>query len=64
LVYEGKKKTECVGTLHANRTDSPPVVKNKNLKKAEYCGQHSGDVAVLVSQDKKQVIMISAYHKS
>jgi hypothetical protein len=30
-----------------------PVVKNKKLRKGEHCGQHSGDVAVLVWQHKK-----------
>jgi hypothetical protein len=38
-------------------------MKNKKLKKGECCGQHSADVAVLASQDKKCVSMISTYRK-
>jgi hypothetical protein len=38
-------------------------VKNKKLKKGEHCGKHSGDVAVLAWQDKKQMTMISIYCK-
>jgi hypothetical protein len=34
-------------------------VKNKKLRKGEHCGQHSGDVAVLVWQHKKWVTTIS-----
>jgi hypothetical protein len=33
------------------------------LNKGEHYGQHSGNVAVLAWQDKKQVTMISTYHK-
>jgi hypothetical protein len=33
------------------------------LKKEGHCGQHSGDVAVLVWQDKQRVSVISVYHK-
>jgi hypothetical protein len=55
------QKTDCVGTLHANRKNVPPLVKNKKLKR-EHCGQHS-DVAVLAWQDKKRVTMISTHHK-
>jgi hypothetical protein len=33
------------------------------LNKGEHCGPHSGDVAVLVWQDKDRVTMISTYHK-
>jgi hypothetical protein len=37
------------------------VVKNKQLKNGEYCGQHS-DVVALTWQNK-QVTTISTYHK-
>jgi hypothetical protein len=57
------KKTDCVGTLRANRKNVPPLVKNKKLKKGEHCGQHSGDVALLAWQDKKRVTTISIYHR-
>jgi hypothetical protein len=57
------KKTDCVGTLHDNRKNVPPLVKNMKLNKGEHCGQHSGNVAVLAWQDKKQVTLISIYHK-
>ncbi|XP_021941602.1 piggyBac transposable element-derived protein 4-like [Zootermopsis nevadensis] len=57
------KKTDCVGTLRANRKNVPPEVKNKKLNKGEHYGQHSGDVAVLAWQDKKRVTMLSTYHK-
>jgi hypothetical protein len=40
------------------------LLKNKKLKKGEHSGQHSADVAVLVWQDRKQVTMVSTYHKS
>lgn len=44
--------------------DVSPVVRNETLKKEEHCDQHSsGGVAVLVSQYKKGVTMISTYHK-
>lgn len=43
-VHEVQNKTDCVGTLCANRKDVPPVVKNKKLKNEEHCGQPSGDV--------------------
>jgi hypothetical protein len=57
------KKTDCVGTVHGNRKNGTPLVKNKKLKKGEHCGQHSGNVAVLAWQDKKQMTMISIYCK-
>jgi hypothetical protein len=50
---KSKKKTDCVGTLCDNRKNVPPLVKNTKLNKGERCGQHSGDVAVLVWQNKK-----------
>ncbi|XP_023725727.1 piggyBac transposable element-derived protein 4 [Cryptotermes secundus] len=58
------KNTDCVGTLHTNRKNVPPLVKNKKLEKGEHCAQHSGDVAVLAWQDKRRVTMISTYHKN
>jgi hypothetical protein len=57
------QKADCVGTLRANRKNVPPLVKNKKLKRGEHCCHQSGDVAVLVWQDKKRVTMISTYHK-
>jgi hypothetical protein len=57
------QKTDCVGTLRDNRKNVPPLVMNRKLNKGEHCGQHSGDVAVLAWQDKKQVTMISTYYK-
>jgi hypothetical protein len=56
------KKTDCV-ELYVITKKSPPLVKNNKLNKGEHCGQHSGNVAVLAWQDKKQVTMISTYHK-
>jgi hypothetical protein len=51
--YLKSKKTDCVGTLRANRKNCPSLVKNKKLKKGEHFGQHSGDVsAVLAWRDK------------
>jgi hypothetical protein len=41
----------------------PAIVNNKKLKKGGHCGQHSGDIAIPVWQDKKQVLMMSTYHK-
>jgi hypothetical protein len=32
-----KKKTDFLGTLHTNRENVPPVVKNKKFKKFESC---------------------------
>ena len=58
------KNTDCVGTLRPNRKNVPPLVKDKKLKRGEHCAQHSGDVAVLMWQDKKRVTMISTYHKN
>jgi hypothetical protein len=54
---EGKK---TVGTICANMKNVTPM-KNKQMKKREYCGRHSNMVAV--SWQGKQVIMISIYHK-
>jgi hypothetical protein len=62
LFHEIQKKR--LGTLHDNRKNVPPVVKNKKFKKGECCGQHSGGVALLSWQDKKRVAMISKYRKA
>jgi hypothetical protein len=40
-----------------------PSGEEYEIEQSEHCGQHSGDVAVLGWQDKKQVAMISTYHK-
>jgi hypothetical protein len=56
------KKTDCVGTLRINIKTVPPLVKDKNLKKGQQFGRHSGHVGVLTWHDKKKVTMISTYH--
>jgi hypothetical protein len=54
LILEVQKSRLCC---------NPSSGRTKKLKKGEHCHQHSGDVAVLALQDKKQVTMISTYHK-
>jgi hypothetical protein len=44
--------TDCVGSLYANRKR----IKNR---RREHCSQHSGDIGVHASQDKKSETMIS-----
>ena len=39
-------KTDCVGTLHLSRKDTPQRVKDKKLKKGELAAQHSGPVSI------------------
>jgi hypothetical protein len=44
---------DYVGSLCASRKNVYPVLKNKKLKEKGHCDQHSGDVALLVLQDKQ-----------
>jgi hypothetical protein len=37
----------------ANRKNVPLIEKNKKFKNGKHCGQHSGDIAVLVQKGKK-----------
>jgi hypothetical protein len=50
------------GTLHLNRKNVPPTVKNAKLKKGEVISQQSNGVMVIKWEDKKDVTMISIFH--
>ncbi|KAJ8716130.1 hypothetical protein PYW08_013415 [Mythimna loreyi] len=57
------RKTDCVGTLRANRRDVPPLISLCKLKCGQFAARHSGDITVMAYQDKKRkVCTISTYH--
>jgi hypothetical protein len=56
-------KTDCVGTLCKNRTDVLKMAKEEKLRKLEIIPQNPGPVSVLKWNDKKNVMMISTFHR-
>jgi hypothetical protein len=56
-------KDEIYVVLALSRKDVQQRVKDKKLKKGELVAQHSGPVSVLKWKDKKDVTMISTYHR-
>ncbi|KAJ8704146.1 hypothetical protein PYW07_013440 [Mythimna separata] len=57
------RKTDCVGTLRANRRNVPPLISLCKLKEGQFTARHSGDITVMAYQDKiRKISTISTYH--
>jgi hypothetical protein len=56
-------KTDFVGTLHLSRKYVLQRVNDKKVRKGKFVVQHSGPVFVLKWKNKKEVTMISTYHR-
>jgi hypothetical protein len=59
LKYNG---TDCVGTMKISRKNVPKKVKDAKLNQGEIIAQHCGPITVMKWRDKRNVVMISAYH--
>ena len=58
-----ERRTHLVATLRKNRSELPPLVKEKKLKRGElYCLQNKDGILVLKWRDKRDLMMLSTWH--
>lgn len=57
-------KTHCLGTLRANRKGNPTNVVKRTLKRGEiYAEENERGICVLKWRDKRDVLVLSTYHR-
>lgn len=60
--YLKRGRTNCVGTLRANRKHVPAVIQRAPLAEGEFVARHSGDVMLVALQDRKRLTCVSTFH--
>ncbi|KAF2362286.1 PiggyBac transposable element-derived protein [Trinorchestia longiramus] len=58
------QRTDCYGTVRANRKNMPPQLRNTFLKRGEIKGYRKGKILVLKWKEKKDVTLLSTIHST